>query len=151
MSAVLEKPGIEMPYDEFNHSIPEDHFPPTGMSARAAEAMVNSQAWTDSQPVMNLSSFVTTFTEPESLKIAHDHFLKNYIDHDMYPQLFAMEGRMVRWLHQLWNGPKGVEPYGTATTHAPSCTRCETWGSSTAVTLSSNAVLPNVIPIGCLA
>jgi len=121
MSAVLESDvldaanAVETPYDEFNHTIPEDHFPPHGMSAQAAKAMVNSEAWTDCHPVMNLSSFVTTFTEPESLEIAREHFLKNHIDHDMYPQLFAMEGRMVKWLHQLWNGPKGVEPYGTAT------------------------------------
>jgi glutamate decarboxylase len=115
MTSVLESPPIETPYDEFNHVVPEDHFPRVGMSARAAEAMVNSEACTDCQPTMNLSSFVTTFTEPEALNIAHDHFLKNYIDHDMYPQLFAMEVRMVKWLHQLWNGPKGVEPYGTAT------------------------------------
>ena len=121
MSAVLESDVVEVasvvetPYDEFNHTIPEEHFPPHGMSARAAKATVNSEAWTDSHPVMNLSSFVTTFTEPESLEIAHEHFLKNHIDHDMYPQLFAMERRMVTWLHQLWNGPKGVEPYGTAT------------------------------------
>ena len=115
MAAVLESPPVETPYDEFNHTIPDDEFPRIGMSARAAEAIVTSEAWTDCQPVMNLSSFVTTFTEPESLKVAHDHFLKNYIDHDMYPQLFNMEVRMVKWLHQLWNGPKRVEPYGTAT------------------------------------
>ena len=70
MSATMESPVVETPYDQFNHTIPEDHFPPEGMSAQAAEAVVNSQAWTDCQPVMNLSSFVTTFTEPESLKIA---------------------------------------------------------------------------------
>src|SRR5258705_3236186 len=103
MSTVLEAPVIETPYDEFNHTVPEDHFPIEGMSARAAEAVVTSESWSDCQPVMNLSSFVTTFTEPESLKIAHDNVLKNYIDHDMYPQLIAMERRMVRWLHQLWN------------------------------------------------
>jgi glutamate decarboxylase len=33
----------------------------------------------------------------------------------MYPVTYAMEQRMVRWLHDLWNGPKGVEPYGAAT------------------------------------
>ncbi|MBT2748627.1 MULTISPECIES: glutamate decarboxylase [unclassified Lysobacter] len=102
-------------FDEFNEQIPEDRFPRKSISAFAAESIVNSEAWTDSQPVMNLSSFVTTFTEPEALKVAERHFLKNYIDHDMYPQLFAMESRMVRWLHELWNGPKDVEPYGTAT------------------------------------
>ncbi|MGH8239151.1 MAG: glutamate decarboxylase, partial [Steroidobacteraceae bacterium] len=110
-----QKAPFDLLFDEFNQQVPEDRFPESGMSARAAKAIVNSEAWSDAQPVMNLSSFVTTFTEPESLEIAQQHFLKNYIDHDMYPQLFAMEERMVRWLHQLWNGPQGVKPYGTAT------------------------------------
>ncbi len=99
----------------FNEDLPEDCFPAKGVDARAAQAIVNSETWTDAQPMMNLSSFVTTFTEPESEEVAHHHYLKNHIDHDMYPQLFAMETRMVRWLHQLWNGPKDAMPYGTAT------------------------------------
>lgn len=103
------------PWNMFNEDVPEDHFPPQGVLPRAAQAIVNSETWTDAQPMMNLSSFVTTFTEPEALEVAHHHFLKNHIDHDMYPQLFAIENRMVRWLHSLWNGPKNVIPYGTAT------------------------------------
>ncbi|AQU84351.1 MAG: glutamate decarboxylase [Halomonas sp.] len=102
-------------FDEFNEDIPEDSFPRKSISAFAAESIVNSEAWTDAQPTMNLSSFVTTFTEPEALEVLKRNFLKNHIDHDMYPQLFAMENRMVRWLHELWNGPKEAEPYGTAT------------------------------------
>src|SRR5262249_47468150 len=27
-----------------------------------------------------------------------------------YPQVFKLGGQMVKWLHDLWNGPKGVEP-----------------------------------------
>jgi len=110
--SAVEEPHL---WDLFNMEIPENEFPKAGVPPRAAKAIVNTEAMTDAQPTMNLSSFVTTFVEPESLEVAHDHFLKNYIDHDMYPQLFAMEGRMVRWLHNLWNGPAGVEPYGTAT------------------------------------
>lgn len=103
------------PFDHFNEDIPENSFPEQGMDARSAEAIVNSEAWTDANPVLNLSSFVTTFAEPEAGEIMRRNFTKNYIDHDMYPQLFVMEQRMVRWLHHLWNGPEGVEPYGTAT------------------------------------
>ncbi|WP_454691322.1 glutamate decarboxylase [Achromobacter aloeverae] len=103
------------PYDEFNYPIPEDGFPKMGMSARAAEALVISSEWTDTNPMLNMSSFVTTYAEPEAVETAKRNMYKNYIDHDMYPQLFAMETRMVKWLHQLWNGPAGVEPYGTAT------------------------------------
>jgi glutamate decarboxylase len=102
-------------YEEFNITVPENEFPRHGIAARAAEALVLSQEWTDTNPMLNMSSFVTTFAEPEAVEIARRNMFKNYIDHDMYPQLFAMETRMVRWLHRLWNGPEGVEPYGTAT------------------------------------
>jgi glutamate decarboxylase len=111
----IEEQDKMTPYDQFNLDVPEDSFPATGMAARAAQALVQSEAWTDASPMLNLSSFVTTYAEPEAVELARLHFTKNYIDHDMYPQLFAMEGRMVQWLHDLWNGPKGVEPYGTAT------------------------------------
>lgn len=59
MSSVVESTPVETPYDEFNQVIPEDHFPPQGMSARAAAALVGSEAWTDCRPVMNLSSFAS--------------------------------------------------------------------------------------------
>ncbi|BBM03176.1 glutamate decarboxylase [Microbulbifer sp. GL-2] len=110
-----EKSPFDMFFDEYNEDIPEDHFPRNGISAYAAESIVTSETWSDAKPAMNLSSFVTTFTEPEAFEVAKKHYLKNYIDHDMYPQLFAMEARMVRWLHELWNGPEDVEPYGAAT------------------------------------
>lgn len=110
-----KSPEQMTPYDQFNIEVPEDHFPVEGMSARAAQALVLSDEWTDTNPMLNMSSFVTTFAEPEAVRIAEKNMYKNYIDHDMYPQLFAMEQRMVRWLHQLWNGPRDVEPYGTAT------------------------------------
>ena len=106
---------IQTPYDQFNITVPENEFPRNGISARAAQALVLSDEWTDTNPMLNMSSFVTTFAEPEAQAVAHKNMFKNYIDHDMYPQLFAMEQRMVRWLHELWNGPKSVEPYGTAT------------------------------------
>src|SRR6516165_3110305 len=107
--------GHSTPYDEFNIIVPKETFPSAGMTARAAQAIVNSFAWTDANPMLNLSSFVTTFAEPEAVEIARTHMYKNYIDHDMYPQVFKLEGQMVKWLHDLWNGPKGVEPYGAAT------------------------------------
>jgi len=102
-------------YDQFNIEVPENEFPKTGISARAAEGLVLSQEWTEANPMLNMSSFVTTYAEPEAVETATRNMFKNYIDHDMYPQLFAMEGRMIKWLHQLWNGPAGVEPYGAAT------------------------------------
>lgn len=108
-------PTKVLPFDQFNLPVSPDAFPIDGMAARAAKAVTSSESWTDSNPMLNLSSFVTTFVEPECLELMAQNYTKNYIDHDMYPQLFAMEHRMVRWLHDLWNGPEDKEPYGTAT------------------------------------
>jgi len=111
---MLDAPTIT-PLDQFNEVVPNDKFPDVGMAARAAGAIVDSEAWTDANPMLNLSSFVTTYVEPEAREVMARNYTKNYIDHDMYPQLFEMEGRMIRWLHDLWNGPADADPYGTAT------------------------------------
>ena len=101
-------------YDEFNFAIP-DKFPDQGMSARAAHAIVQSECWTDANPNLNLSSFVTTMTEPEAREIFAAGSFRNFADPDMYPHTKDTEFKCVRWLHDLWNGPKDAEPYGSAT------------------------------------
>jgi glutamate decarboxylase len=104
----------ETPYDQFNLPIPVD-FPEEGMSAKAAHAVVMSECWTDANPMLNLSSFVTTFTEPEARDVFASGSFRNFADPDMYPHTKETEFTCVRWLHNLWNGPKDAEPYGAAT------------------------------------
>src|SRR5262245_9355110 len=103
------------PFDAFNTDIDHQHFPEQGMAARAAEALVNSECWTDANPMLNLSSFVTTFLEPEARELMNQHCTANFADPDMYPHTKAAETHCVRWIHDLWNGPKDAEPYGAAT------------------------------------
>lgn len=102
-------------YDEFNLEVPRESFPVGGMAARGAQAVVNSFGWADANPMLNLSSFMTTYSEPEALEVARAHQYTNYVDSDVYPQIFKLETQIVNWLHDLWNGPKGVVPYGAAT------------------------------------
>ncbi|CAH0530440.1 glutamate decarboxylase [Vibrio hippocampi] len=102
-------------YEDFQRQIYGGEFPKEGVCARAAKAQVEAHMWTDANPMLNLSSFVTTFVEPElkELEMAHSHV--NYVDHDMYPKSYDLEQKMVSMLHDLWNGPKDCEPYGAAT------------------------------------
>jgi len=104
----------QTPYEEFNMEIPEQ-FPEKMITPRAARAIVKSECWTDANPMLNLSSFVTTFAEPELLEIFKDGSFRNFADPDMYPHTKDTEFKCVRWLHDLWNGPKDAEPYGAAT------------------------------------
>ena len=96
----------QLPYDEFNLPIPE-RFPEKIMTARAAKAIVHSECWTDANPMLNLSSFVTTFCEPEAREIFAEGSFRNFADPDMYPHTKDTEFTCVRWLHDLWNGPQG--------------------------------------------
>jgi glutamate decarboxylase len=102
------------PYEEFNLEIPEN-FPEKMMTPRAAKAIVKSECWTDANPMLNLSSFVTTFMETEAREIFADGSFRNFADPDMYPHTKDTEFKCVKWLHDLWNGPKDAEPYGAAT------------------------------------
>src|SRR6516165_6089169 len=101
-------------YDQFNFEIPEQ-FPSEAISARAAKAIVISETWTDANPMLNLSSFVTTYTEAEAKDIYDDSMFRNFADPDMYPHTKETEFQCIKWLHNLWNGPKQAEPYGAAT------------------------------------
>ncbi len=103
------------PYEEFQTEVDVTKFPKSEMTPRAAQAYVESHLWTDSNPMLNLSSFVTTWMEPEVRDLMARNAHVNYIDHDMYPKSYHLESVMVNWLHELWNGPKDAEPYGTAT------------------------------------
>jgi glutamate decarboxylase len=102
------------PYEDFNMAIPET-FPEKMIPARTTKAILKSECWTDANPMLNLSSFVTTFAEPELLEIFKDGSFRNFADPDMYPHTKDTEFKCVRWLHDLWNGPKDAEPYGAAT------------------------------------
>jgi glutamate decarboxylase len=101
----------QTPYDQFNFEIPQK-FPEHGMSAAAANAIVNSETWTDANPMLNLSSFVTTYCEPEAISLCEHHMYRNFADPDMHPHTKETEFQCVQWLHDLWNGPKDSEPYG---------------------------------------
>jgi glutamate decarboxylase len=48
-------------------------------------------------------------------KILNEGSFRNFADPDMYPNTKYTEFECVKWLHDLWNGPKDAEPYGSAT------------------------------------
>ncbi|PKF61574.1 glutamate decarboxylase [Psychromonas sp. psych-6C06] len=110
----IEKHADLNMFEQFNIELPKE-FPEEGMAARAAAAVIKSECWTDANPMLNLSSFVTTFMEPEAAEIFKDGSFRNFADPDMYPHTKATEEKCVNWLHELWNGPKDVEAYGAAT------------------------------------
>jgi glutamate decarboxylase len=101
----------QTPYDQFNFEIPQK-FPEQGVSAAAANAIVNSETWTEANPMLNLSSFVTTYCEPEAKDLYDLHMFRNFADPDMYPHTAETESQCVQWLHDLWNVRRAQSPTG---------------------------------------
>jgi glutamate decarboxylase len=69
-----------------------------------SNAIVNSETWKDANPMLNLSSFVTTYCEPEAKDIYDRHMYRNFADPDMYPQTqetefkwHSMAARPLEW------------------------------------------------------
>src|SRR5260370_8304731 len=81
---MTQQPNKQTPYDQFNIEIPEK-FPEEGISASAANAIVNTETWTDANHMLNLSSFFHTYSEPEAKDIYDHHMYRNFPDHHMYP------------------------------------------------------------------
>jgi glutamate decarboxylase len=74
----------------FEESVPRYEMPERGMPANAAYQLVHDELNLDGNPALNLSSFVTTWMEPEADKLVVENLGKNFIDHFQYPQAEAI-------------------------------------------------------------
>lgn len=112
----------------FKEDVPKYELPEKGMPANAAYQLVHDECYLNCNPAMNLSSFVTTWMEPEADKIILENIQQNFIDHNQYPQTQEIHNRCVNMLARLFHSPEGAKSIGSATI-----------GSSEAVMLAGSA------------
>jgi len=99
----------------FAETIPKYEIPDEGMPPRAAYQLIREELNLDSNPTLNLASFVTTWMEPEANQLIMDSVGKNFVDNDEYPQTEKIQTRVVNMLARLFNSPEKSESLGTAT------------------------------------
>ena len=99
----------------FAETIPKYEIPDEGMPPRAAYQLIREELNLDSNPTLNLASFVTTWMEPEANQLIMDSVGKNFMDNDEYPQTEKIQTRVVNMLARLFNSPEKSESLGTAT------------------------------------
>ena len=99
----------------FAESIPKHKIPPEGMPADAAYQLIHDELALDGNPSLNLASFVTTWMEPEAMKLMTENIHKNFIDHDEYPKIEVIHNRLVNMLARLFNSPDDCKSVGTST------------------------------------
>lgn len=91
--------------------------PKKGLKSENVYNMVQNELKLDGNPVLNLASFVNTFTDEFAQKLIDQNLNKNLADNDEYPQLIHMNERCISMLAKLWQSDTDVNtPLGCATT-----------------------------------
>jgi hypothetical protein len=67
------------------HEAPAEKLPSMGMPALDAMRLVGEELIIDGSPMRNLATFVTTWMEPEALRLIADNLHRNFIDHAEHP------------------------------------------------------------------
>ena len=109
--------------------LPRLRLPEHSTIPRVAHQLVHDELMLDSNPRLNLATFVTTWMEPEARALIDAAADRNLVDKDEYPQTAELERRCVSMLAELWQSD------------ADTATGCSTTGSSEACMLGGLALV----------
>ncbi len=92
---------------------PAQFIPQKGLAAEEAYQMVKDETYPQTQPRLNLATFVTTYMDEHATRLMNEAIDVNYIDETEYPRVALMSGRCINILANLWNSPEeGVSKCG---------------------------------------
>ncbi len=84
---------------------PAETLPKSGMPADDAMRLVAEEVLLDGLPMRNLATFVTTWMEPQAVRLITGALHTNFIDHAEYPRTAEIEQRCIRMLANLFHAP----------------------------------------------
>ena len=84
---------------------PDNELPKGGMPADDAMRLVGEEILLDGLPMRNLATFVTTWMEPQAVRLITEALHTNFIDHAEYPKTAEIEQRCIRMLANLYHAP----------------------------------------------
>lgn len=88
---------------------PAQFIPQKGIAAQAAYQMVKDETYPQTQPRLNLATFVTTYMDAYATKLMNEAIDVNYIDETEYPRVALMTGRCINIIANMWNTPEKNE------------------------------------------
>ena len=85
---------------------PTEFIPQHKTTPEIAYRMVKDETYSQTQPRLNLATFVTTYMDDYATKLMNDAININYIDETEYPRVAVMCGRCINILANLWHTPE---------------------------------------------
>ncbi len=80
---------------------------PEGMTpSEIAYRIVKDETYAQTQPRLNLATFVTTYMDEYATRLMNESVAMNYIDQTEYPRVAVMASRCINILANLWNTPE---------------------------------------------
>ena len=85
---------------------PAEFIPKHGTSAETAYQIVTDETFPQTQPRLNLATFVTTYMDEYGTRLMNEAIGINYIDETEYPRVAVMCGRCINMVANMWHSPE---------------------------------------------
>lgn len=85
---------------------PSDIIPQYSTDPEVAYQIVKEETYPQTNPMLNLATFVTTYMDDYATKLMNEAININYIDETEYPRVAVMNGKCINILANLWNTPE---------------------------------------------
>ena len=91
---------------EMVHPAPTMIIPEHMTTPEIAYRMVKDETYAQTQPRLNLATFVTTYMDEYATRLMNESVAINFIDQTEYPRVAVMSGRCINIIANLWNTPE---------------------------------------------
>lgn len=88
---------------------PAEFIPKHKTPSEIAYQIVKDETFPQTQPRLNLATFVTTYMDEYGTKLMNEAVGINYIDETEYPRVAVMCGRCINMVANMWNSPEKAE------------------------------------------
>ena len=104
----VEEPAI-FGSETMREPAPAQFIPEHMTPAETAYQIVKDETFPQTQPRLNLATFVTTYMDDYGTKLMNEAVGINYIDETEYPRVAVMCGRCINMVANMWNTPEQSE------------------------------------------
>ncbi|MBQ6689042.1 MAG: glutamate decarboxylase [Bacteroidales bacterium] len=101
--------GIIYGSEEMRSPAASEFIPKHKMPAETAYQIVKDETFPQTQPRLNLATFVTTYMDDYGTRLMNEAVGINYIDETEYPRVAVMCGRCINMVANMWHSPEVTE------------------------------------------
>ena len=92
--------------EQMREPVASEFIPEHGTPAPIAYQIVKDETFPQTQPRLNLATFVTTYMDDYGTRLMNEAVGINYIDETEYPRVAVMCGRCINMVANMWHTPE---------------------------------------------